>query len=191
MVLGSHNSWSYIKPTKWWMNLIRFTAKCQNKDIQEQYNLGVRYFDLRLRFDEDLNPLVVHGKVIFDVGFDQVTRDLEWLNSKADTTVRVLLDVRTKKDYTDSQREQFNMYCAKMQNTYKNIQFDCGRNLYDWTIEYDFNHEYSVEDMYASVAFPKIIDDWLPILYAKLHNRSNIQRGTDKDVLLIDFVDVQ
>ena len=37
---------------------------------------------------------------------------------------------------------------------------------------------------------PKIIDDWIPVLYAKLKNRKIRKEGTDKDILLIDFVDL-
>ena len=35
---------------------------------------------------------------------------------------------------------------------------------------------------------PRIIDDWYPRIYAKLNNKRNIKLGTDKDILLIDFV---
>ena len=53
MILGSHNSWSYLTPRKWWMKLFRFVAQCQDYDIKTQYEqFGVRCFDLRLKFDD-------------------------------------------------------------------------------------------------------------------------------------------
>lgn len=186
MVLGSHNSWSYITPKKWWMKLIRFTAKCQCKNIQEQYNLGARYFDLRLRGDD-----IVHGPIVFDVTKQQVYEDLQWLNDKGNVVVRVLLDARNAKEYTSEIIDQFVQDCKYLEQTYQNIQFDCGRNLYNWNMEYDFHHEFTTDDLYASVAFPRLIDDWIPIIYAKLRNKANIKRGTDKDILLIDFVNIQ
>lgn len=186
MVLGSHNSWSYAKPTKWWMKFIRFTAKCQRKNIQEQYNLGARYFDLRLRGDD-----IVHGAVVFNITKQQLFEDLQWLNDKGDVIVRILLDTRNANEYTTGLVKQFVEDCRYLEQAYPNIQFDCGRNLYNWNVEYDFHHEASTDDLYASVALPKLVDDWLPILYAKFHNKANIQRGTNKDVLLIDFVDIQ
>jgi len=48
MILGSHNSWSYLPPKKWYMKPFRFTAQCQDWDIKTQYEHGVRCFDLRL-----------------------------------------------------------------------------------------------------------------------------------------------
>ena len=34
MILGSHNSWTYLSPKKWWMKALAFTAKCQKYDIK-------------------------------------------------------------------------------------------------------------------------------------------------------------
>ena len=51
MILGSHNSWSYLPPKHWWMWSFHFMAKCQRVDIREQYEkYGVRCFDLRVRW---------------------------------------------------------------------------------------------------------------------------------------------
>ena len=61
MIKGSHNSWTYLKPKKWWMYLIRWAAKCQSKNIIEQYNAGVRCFDLRLKCKENGDMCIAHG----------------------------------------------------------------------------------------------------------------------------------
>ena len=62
MILGSHNSWSYLTPRKWWMKLFRFVAQCQDYDIKTQYEqFGVRCFDLRLKFDVEGHTMVAHG----------------------------------------------------------------------------------------------------------------------------------
>lgn len=50
---GSHNTMTYLKPQKWWMRLINFTSRCQNKDIDAQYAAGVRYFDIRVCIGKD------------------------------------------------------------------------------------------------------------------------------------------
>lgn len=47
-MIGSHNTMTYLKPQKWWMQLINFTSRCQSKDIEAQYAAGVRYFDIRV-----------------------------------------------------------------------------------------------------------------------------------------------
>ena len=190
MVLGSHNAWSFLKPRKWWMKLIGFTAKCQKCDIQTQYEkYGVRCFDLRLRFDKDGTPMIVHGPIEYEQY--RFGNDLMWLDGKDDAIVRILLDTRSKKQYTDHQKNAFTICCAILQQTYKNIKFCEGRDLYTWKVNYDFCTNVTFEELYSSVCPPKIVDDWLPWFYAKLHNRKNIQKGTDKDVLLIDFVNIQ
>ena len=52
-ILGSHNTMSYLTPRNWFYKLIAFTAKCQSKSIQEQYEkYDVRLFDLRFRFNK-------------------------------------------------------------------------------------------------------------------------------------------
>lgn len=53
-ILGAHNANTYLRPRKWWMRLINFTSKCQKLDIEEQFEHGVRYFDLRIRYDKNV-----------------------------------------------------------------------------------------------------------------------------------------
>lgn len=191
MVIGSHNSWSYLKPSKWWMKLLRFTAKCQKYNIVKQYEqYGVRFFDLRLRFDENFYcPHVVHGAIQYKGS--NLHQDLLWLDNKKDVTIRVSLDVRNKKSYTQYQIDMFRRYCCDLQSYYQNIKFVGGDNLYNHNNEYNFGNYVSTEELYASVTAPKLIDDWFPWLYARLHNKKNVAKGTDKEVLMIDFVNIQ
>ena len=50
--LGTHNSMTYLKPTGLVQILAWNTGKCQNLSLEEQYEFGVRFFDLRIRFVE-------------------------------------------------------------------------------------------------------------------------------------------
>lgn len=190
-ILGSHNSWSYLRPKKWWMRLIGFTAKCQKHDIYTQYlDDGVRCFDLRLRFDNHLDFIkVVHGPIEYDTPW--LGACLDWLNNKDDVFIRVILDVRSKRSYTTKQKALFAEKCAWLQLMFPNIKFFGGQNLYNYQVEYDFGNNVSMEENYSSVKAPKWIDDWFPWFYAKRHNEEIVKKGTDKDVLLIDFVDIQ
>lgn len=186
MVIGSHNSWSYLSPKKWWMKPFIFMAKCQDLSIIEQYNLGVRCFDLRVKF-----PFTVsHGFMDYKITWNQLMSDLKWLdrNSRGDIYIRVLHEVRNKKDYTTFNIESFRNFCTYIKNEYKDLKFWCGRNLYNWQVDYKFYYDPTCEEKYASVCNPKIIDDWYPRIFAKLNNKEIIKQGTDKDILLIDFV---
>ena len=74
---------------------------------------------------------------------------------------------------------------------YPNIIWWCGRNLYNWEFDYDFGTEPSCHEDYSSVSKPKLIDDWWPWLYAKRKNKEILEKGTDKEILLIDFVNIK
>lgn len=190
-LLQSHNSWSYIKPKKWWLRPFHFLVKCQNKSIVNQfYEYDVRVFDLRVRFNEYGVPIVAHGFFVFDIEFGDLIKDLAFLNSKK-CTVRVIHEVRSKSQYTEQSVERFRAFCSQMQNNFPDITFYGGRNLFNWEIDYDFGYEPSEASYYSSVRKPYLIDDWFPWLYARLHNKKVLKKEIDADILAIDFVDIK
>lgn len=191
-ILGSHNSWSYAKPKKWWMRPFRFMAKCQSEDIKNQYfNHVVRCFDLRVRFDKDGHPIVAHGSMVYDISEEKLMADLAFLNNRVSAPyVRVLHEVRSKKAYTKEEVRLFREFCDTLVHKFPKLMFWCGRNLYNWEVDYDFNNAPSCEEKYSSVCPPKILDDWYPYLYAKMNNDKIKKEGTEKDILLMDFVNI-
>ena len=36
-IFGSHNSWTFIRPIKWYMKPLYFIAKCQDVDTDDTY----------------------------------------------------------------------------------------------------------------------------------------------------------
>ena len=106
MIIGSHNSWSYYRPKKWWMKLIAFTAKCQNRNVIKQYEkYNVKCFDLRVRFKNN-KLIVAHGIIEYDISENDLFETLEYLNLKNDVSIRILHEVRTKKQYTKEKSVQ-------------------------------------------------------------------------------------
>lgn len=190
MKIASHNSWSYLTLKTWWMKLIRFAARCQDVSVYEQYDLGVRGFDLRVRFDEHNQPQLVHGCVVYKSAVS-ICEYLYDLNCKKDVYIRVILDVRTKKQYTVRQIDNFKDFCSAIEDMFPNIKFYCGDCLYNHINLYDFKNHPTCEELYSSVCPPKLIDDWYPRWYAKRNNKKNIEKGTDKDFLMIDFVNIR
>lgn len=190
-LLQSHNSWSYIRPKKWWLRPFHFLAKCQNKSIVNQFHeYDVRAFDLRVRFNEDGVPVVAHGFFVFDIEFEDLIKDLIFLNNKK-CTVRIIHEVRSKSQYTEQSVERFRDFCSQMQNNFPDITFYGGRNLYNWEVDYDFGYEPSEASYYSSVRKPYLIDDWFPWLYARLQNKKVLKKKIDADILAIDFVDIK
>lgn len=191
-VLGSHNSFSYLKTKNLLLRPFSFMARCQNVDIIKQYRLyNVRCFDLRIRFNKKGNLVVAHGAAVYKINKSEVENYLNIINNWKDCYVRILLEVRNKKQYNKLNKDLFVKQCKEWESKYKNIKFWCGRNLYNWNVEYKFNNNPTCEELYSSVCSPKLIDDWYPKIYAKKNNKKNIQKGTNKDILLIDFVNIR
>jgi len=193
VLLGSHNSWSYMSPEKWWMKPIAFMARCQRVDIIAQYEkYGVRCFDLRVRFNKYGLGIVAHGPVEYCFTAPLVYEDLSWLDAKGNCMVRVIHEVRSASQYKNRRVDLFRHFCSRLEQEYPGIRFWCGRDLFCWGYDYRFDGaEPACDERYASVCPPGIVDDWWPWLYARLHNREIRQTGTDKDVLLIDYVDIR
>lgn len=195
MKIGSHNSWSFA-PTAWYIP--RFTCKCQNLTIDEQYKIGVRLFDLRLRLKDLYKWGVAHGSAYFKVDWRE---DLAWLNNKEDCYVRVTLEYNNEpKDY-DLIEGLFIGYCKTLEDKFPNIKFFGGNRKWDWKRIYEFkNPDELLIDKYSSTTswfksksrFLKIIDDWWPWLYAKFHNEKTVKQyklyGPSNKWLFIDFI---
>ena len=187
-ILGSHNSWSYLPAKSWWMKPFAFMARCQNISIVDQYEMGVRCFDLRIQCKNG-HLTVGHGFMTYDYSYDDLMNDLTFLNSKGDCYVRVLHEVRNRSGWKRN-TTWFKTKCAVLEYTFQNIKFWCGKNLYTWETDFKFGNNPSCEEKYSSVCAPKLIDDWWPYLFAKRNNKSIKKKGTEKDILLIDYVNL-
>lgn len=208
MLLGSHNSLSYLPPKKWWMKPFHWMARCQRVDYKKQYALGVRVFDLRIWLDKCYRVQIRHGQMEFKVpkGFDgeqYVAKFLRYLDTQGGCAVRVILeedDILEQLPYADKAEEYFHDWCIVYAFRYKHIKFFGGNRKYDWKVLYDFKNDISLDDKYSSTTslfktnkwpWLRYVDDLWPWLYARLHNKENLKKGTDKECLFVDFVDMQ
>lgn len=189
MKLISHNSWTFTTPKKWWMKVINFTAKCQSKTIKEQFDSGIRAFDLRIRFDKNKQLQVVHGYIVYDISNKELFKDLQYINDNGSAVVRILHDVRNYNQYKTSPVEEFAKYCQYYETMFPNITFFGGNNLFNNNIDYNFKIWFSIEGKYGSAIKPTWLYGWYPRLYAWFNNRFNINEGTDKDYLMLDFIE--
>ena len=161
-------------------------------DIKTQYEMGVRCFDLRVRFNQYGLGIVAHGVVEYCYTASKIYEDLAWLNERGDCCVRVIHEIRSAKQYKSRDIHRFRNFCSTIEHDYRYIHFWCGRNLFCWGYDYHFSGaEPTCEERYASVRSPRLIDDWWPWLYARLHNRKILREGTDKEILLIDYIDIK
>lgn len=206
-ILGSHNSWSYVSPTKWYMRPFHFVAKCQSKTLEQQYNnYGVRLFDLRVKYT-NYDWYIAHGSMIFNKKVYEALEDLYELQVSTNDKVwvRVILEYNSNETISDLMKERFISFCKHIQEIYgNNFIFFGGRLKSTWEQYYDFQvEEPSLDDKYSSTTtlfnvselskfykILKILDDWCPWIYAKLNNKKNYKSGTTKDCLFLDFINI-
>lgn len=93
---------SYLPVRQWWLRPFRRFGRCQDKDIFQQWKSGVRYFDLRVRFNERGSAVFAHGLLEYrsEMSPEEVIR---WLGKKAvecgeKVYVRVLLETVCEAD---------------------------------------------------------------------------------------------
>lgn len=207
MIIGSHNSFSYLPSKHWWMRPFRFMARCQRVGYIKQYNdYGVRVFDLRVWFDEDGTLCLRHGKMTFDtrrtLDIFFIIDAMNFFDKKGDCYVRIILEEDNTlkyKYYSDIAEEQFKRLCEDLKSGFPNIRFFGGNRKFDWKQLYDLGNDVQLDDKYSSTTslfrskkrWLAKLDDLWPWLYAGLHNKKNFERGTDKQCLFMDFVDIR
>lgn len=206
MILGSHNSWTFRKPDKWWMRPFHFITKCQSKDIHSQtlaqdfynlkgeiYNLkGTYYFDLRLRYNIKKDRWsVAHGAMTFGhIPYDDLYA-LENLGKAGNKVyVRVLLEYNKAPKNETFISMKFSDICESLEKKYPNITFVGGHSKYKWSkIIYPFKEkEPKLIDAYSSMQGNKLDDLW-PWLWAHKHTKEFIEKYKDTDnIVLMDFI---
>ena len=72
-MIGSHNTFTYLKPQLGFFKLFSHYWKCQELDIKQQYDLGVRYFDIRVVRKGD-RWCICHGIVTLEQEFPSLVR---------------------------------------------------------------------------------------------------------------------
>lgn len=185
MIIGSHNTMTYLPVKQWYLKPFFWMAKCQNKTIEQQYEAGARVFDLRIRFSPYKTTLC-HGVFEYDYSIYELLYTLSNFNDRV--YCRVILESNSKMGDQELQEKLFCNFCEYLCVAFPNIIFFGGNRKYDWKVIYNFGiPEPSLDDKYSSVDGNIIQKIW-PWLYAKLNNKKNLKKGTDKDVLFIDFI---
>lgn len=194
---------SYQPPKKWWAKLLKFTAKCQSAKLEDQLKkYNCRVFDFRVRWSDNGDLVFAHGPIEFHGHVMTYLRFLNFMAKDINEPIyaRIILESNSPMKDQDEQEEQFIRFCKKIQNEFQRITFFGGRRKYDWEKIYEFyTVEPELDDKYSSMtsilggsngSIKGKIDDIWPWLYAKTHNKKNRKKGTTKDCLFIDFVNI-
>ncbi|MGN0144129.1 MAG: hypothetical protein ACI398_04050 [Clostridium sp.] len=131
VIIGSHNSLSYLKPKHWYQWIFYPWARCQSKTLKEQYDSGVRYFDIRVRFDKNNNVVFCHNNTIFNLDRDTFCSMLN--NLPIDCYFRFMLDYRSKPKYSNAYKTYFKHFIDSLGcrvNIHQAIIYWEGENIY-------------------------------------------------------------
>lgn len=193
---GSHNSCTYLPCKKWWMYLVNWAVKCQSKSLSGQFLEGVRYFDIRVRYNKnEENPwTIAHGLVEYKADINKdILEVLECLAAYTNERVyvRFLLEYNKVPDDFATKIIRFEEYLDWARGTYHHLTFHTlitKWNEYSVTTwsEMEMRHAYS-----SILGWKRFL--WIPYWYAVLHNRKIRESNKDllesKDkVLLMDFI---
>lgn len=195
MKLASHNSWSCMPERKKWMRLVRPIARCQNKSIVQQYYDNVRYFDLRLRWDEKENDFVLAHGIVTYIG--RYYYDLIWLEEQAyknneKVYIRVLLEDGGKANRVID--DKFYKKCRDLEKRFSFLKFTGGFPVRKRWGEYLYKFktkEPSIDEQHVSVS-----SKWwqfIPYQWAKKNNKrvKIIKEEIEtikSDFLMLDFI---
>jgi hypothetical protein len=202
-MIASHNSMSYLPPTKLWMAICKPWSKCQKDNIEAQLDKGVRYFDIRIRPWKDGDTYVAHYcHNTIDYGIADLTKSFDLIDKASlelngvNFFVRVTLDVRKKPNDADEMAVWFKTYVNNLQEKYPNIIFDSIKIFWDWGNDLS-DENVTVTEKHWSVVDKKWYEYILPIKwFAKMHNKSYIKEyekehildNPDNIALMIDYI---
>lgn len=195
-MLGSHNSLSYLPCRKWWMYLINWAAKCQSKTLSEQFHSGVRYFDIRLKWNEKgRNFVIAHGIIEYKGSIDRI---VEVLNSLAKfynekVYVRFLLEYNKMPDDEACKILYFKQNVNYWRGHYPNLTYHLIETKWDEKVIEGYTSGIVLSHHYSSVlGWKRFL--WIPYWYAKLHNKKVKENyigainDNNKLVIMLDFI---
>lgn len=204
MILGTHNSISYLKPKKWWMRLINFTAKCQSMTIEEQWEYGVRYFDLRIG-DSMEGECMSHGLVKYKGNLEDILLYLnncaKLHNEKCFVAINLeeyVYDIHECKSYIDYFEEKL----KSLQSEYTSLTICGGYCKGPWRKIISYIENPTLFEKYWEFcnykwqenkfkAFITNLFHFCPKYWAKRNNKAykdEFKSDTRSSVLLLDFV---
>lgn len=190
-MLGSHNTFSYL-PTN---NLLRKWGRCQEVSYIEQYNQGVRCYDVRVKFskkgDFEESLTLVHNNIKYKGGWDTLKKFFFFAESMK-CSVRLILDVRKKpKDY----ERQIGLFYNLVYYAQTILSIKVVEAIVYWDWSYIIEPTVRIVEKHASV--DNSVDLFrTPKKYSKKHNAQIVEEysgivNDDSAILLMDFVNIK
>lgn len=189
-ILGSHNSLSYLPIKKWWQKITSPWTKCQNLTLLEQYNAGVRLFDIRVRIGDSDKILFCHNRTILDLDIESFYKLIEEL--PGNIYIRFGLDERTKPEFPNLDVSAFLDFVKEVEDRFKDkVKVVNEYVFWIWIDLYEGSNKMYYYEPYASVSntFYKYLP---PKWFANIFNKQVMNMFSFKDgentCVLLDYV---
>lgn len=188
-MIGSHNTFSYL-PTK---NILKKWGRCQEIGYKTQYDCGVRFFDVRIKFRKDGELQIVHNNITYKDGRNQLNRFLAFADKAGDCYIRVILDIRKKPKDAEVRLGLFRKWVKYIKGCLPNIKIAEAIVYWDWS--YIVEPTLKITENHASVTNNVGIFK-TPKRYARKNNDLILSMNreiaeSENEVLLIDFVNIK
>lgn len=196
MNLATHNSMSYLEPLRWWMRLLLPLARCQTKNLRQQWEEGVRLFDLRVRWNESRCRWdFAHGPVTFE-GMDiygACTRLCIWSEDAGEKAhVRLILEYNRKpsESYIPSLFADLAFHLSEL---YPELHFFEFRQKWNWHQVVLDKEPPAFRQCVGSMSGKWYGKLW-PWLYARRHNEAILNEAAIRsasypdEFTMIDFI---
>lgn len=184
-MIGSHNSFSYCRPLKWWMIIFSPWSKCQSKTVYKQIDSGVRFFDIRCKWIESKSSFyIAHGSYITDM---PVLVALDILRAEGKNIhYRLVLEYNKRPKGGKKILDNFVKLISYAQSI-NEIILEKAILKWDWAYIFTRMGAIPMVDHYSSVKIPKWKQIFItPRRWAKRFNgHIKVDENT---ILLMDFV---
>ena len=184
VIIGTHNSMSFLKPKHWWMRPINWMfAQCQSSDYSDRL---IKCVDIRIYWDKKVGWSFAHGLVSYE--FDNIYcgffTTIQTLYNSGVRYFRMTLE-------RDGNEDGFINLCKLLENDYKRLgaTFIGGYRKSDWKQLYDFGtNDIPIHQWVGSMAEDaRWYERFIPRLYAKRMNKHNL-KNAKTGINLYDFL---
>lgn len=180
MILGTHNSITYMKPRRWWIRPFAWMAKCQTMTLKQQWDAGVRCFDFRVRKASfiDSNAYLCHGIAEYDCRLYEALDMLKELCAADNEQVYVRLAAETGDPNFD---------VCDLQYKYGSFRWQICSRKNGWSVHYN---SFGIDFVEAQES-PGNIADAVKGPHALLHKQwDKLERIVNRNCIVsMDFVD--
>lgn len=193
-MLGSHDSYTYQRANNPLLNKIKRYWRTQTKSIDEQYEAGVRFFDIRVKRNVVWigNKVYIfwqtcHGLAEFDETFHDIPAICKYFDDKYKGSIyRIWLEKGTESDEEvfKNQIDCCARFCPNlMQAVIKKGEIEIYRSVNHPKLNYYPYKDWTVKGIVKNL-FKCPIKDW-----AKKHNPKITKEILDSDeIYFIDYV---